>query len=70
MSEILTYLMQNADERYRKQIHYIFQRLNSEKVEEEEESQSDTNDEDNDYDDMEDEDEIGEVFYFETFLLI
>lgn len=60
MSEMLTFLMENADERYKKQIHYIFQRLNSEKVEEEEESHSDTNDEDNDYDDMEDEDEIGE----------
>jgi len=67
MSEMLTFLMENADERYKKQIHYIFQRLNSEKVEEEEESHSDTNDEDNDYDDMEDEDEIGEVIHFYSF---
>jgi len=62
MSEILTYLMENADERYKKQIHYIFQRLNSDSTEEEEESQNETNDEDNDYDDMDDEDEIGEVW--------
>jgi len=60
MSEILSYLMENADERYKKQIHYIFQRLNNDQSEEEEESQNETNDEDNDYDDMDDEDEIGE----------
>ena len=64
MSEILSYLMENADERYKKQIHYIFQRLNSDQAEEEEESQNETNDEDNDYDDMDDEDEIGEVILF------
>ncbi len=59
MDEILSYLMENSDERYRKQIQYIFEQLNSDKVEED--AQSDGNDEDNDYDDMEDDDEIGEV---------
>jgi len=50
--------MENSDERYRKQIQYIFEQLNSDKVEDD--AQSDGNDEDNDYDDMEDDDEIGE----------
>lgn len=59
MEEILKYLMENADERYKKQIHYIIQRLNSDVPDED--AQSDANDEDNDYDDMEDEDEVGEV---------
>jgi LisH domain-containing protein ARMC9 len=59
MDEILSYLMENSDERYRKQIQYIFEQLNSDKVEDD--AQSDGNDEDNDYDDMEDDDEIGEV---------
>ena len=31
MNEILTYLMQNSDERYRKQIQYILEQLNTDK---------------------------------------
>ena len=58
MGDILAFLMENVDERYRKQIHYILQRLNSDHVDEE--THSDT-EEDNDYDDMEEEDEMGEV---------
>ena len=62
MNDILEYLMQNSDERYRKQIQYILEQLNTDKTVDDD-AQSDTNDEDNDYDDMEDEDDFGEVLY-------
>jgi len=61
MKEVLEYLMENSDERYRKQIQYILDQLNSDKTTDDDDAQSDTNDEDNDYDDMEDEDDFGEV---------
>jgi len=64
MKEVLEYLMENSDERYRKQIQYILDQLNSDKTTDDD-TQSDTNDEDNDYDDMEDEDDFGEDEYIE-----
>lgn len=64
MNDILEYLMQNSDERYRKQIQYILEQLNTDKMVDDD-AQSDTNDEDNDYDDMEDEDDFGEDEYIE-----
>jgi len=60
MNEVLSYLMENSDERYRKQIQYILEQLDADKAADDD-TQSDTNDEDNDYDDMEDDDDFGEV---------
>jgi len=62
MNEVLSYLMENSDERYRKQIQYILEQLDADKTTDDD-TQSDTNDEDNDYDDMEDDDDFGEEEY-------
>ena len=59
MNEILNYLMETSEERFRKQIQY-----NSEKIEDEEDNLSDDNEDENDVDDMEDDDELEEVILF------
>jgi len=50
MQEILTYLMQNSDERFTKQIMYIMDQLNKE--EDDDDALSDQNEEDADVDDI------------------
>ena len=64
MNEILNYLMETSEERFRKQIQYIIEQLNSEKIEDEEDNLSDDNEDENDVDDMEDDDELEEVILF------
>lgn len=61
MNEILNYLMEHSEERFKKQIQYIKDQLNSDKVEDD--AASDTNEDENDIDDMDDDEEIGEVIF-------
>jgi len=67
MNEVLSYLMENSDERYRKQIQYILEQLTTDKTTDDE-TQSDSNDEDNDYDDVEDDEDFGEDEHTEETL--
>lgn len=60
MNEILNFLMDNSDERFKKQIQYIKEQLNSDKTEEDD-AASDSNEDENDIDDIDDDEEIGEV---------
>ena len=62
MGDILEYLMNNSDERFKRQIHYIIEQLNSEKNDDD--AISETNEDENDVDDMDEDEEIGEVLYF------
>lgn len=59
MNDIFKYLMDNSDERFKKQIQYIMDQLNRERSEEDD-VQSDSNEEDNDVDDIDDEEDVGE----------
>lgn len=63
MNEILDYLMDHSEERFKKQIQYIKDQLNSDKEPEDDndEANSDTNEDENDVDDNDEDDEIGEV---------
>lgn len=59
MNEILSYLKENSDERFTKQIQYIMDQLNKQ-GNQDEGNESDSNEEDNDVDDIDDEEELGE----------
>lgn len=59
MNEILNYLMEHSEERFKKQIQYIKDQLNSDKTEDD--AASDTNEDENDVDDIDEDEEIGEV---------
>ena len=61
MADILEYLMNNSDERFKRQIHYIIEQLNSDKNDDE--AMSETNEDENDVDDMDEDVEIGEVIH-------
>jgi hypothetical protein len=60
MNDILNYLMENSEERFKKQIQYIIEQLNNDKLDEQEDNLSENNEDENDVDDMEDDEEIGE----------
>lgn len=59
MNEILNYLMEHSEERFKKQIQYIKDQLNSDKTEDD--AASDANEDENDVDDIDEDEEIGEV---------
>ncbi|KRX04691.1 Armadillo-type fold [Pseudocohnilembus persalinus] len=59
MGDILNYLKENSDERFKKQIQYIMDQLSQEK-QEDNDAMSDAQDEDNDVDDIDEEEDAGE----------
>lgn len=62
MNEMLDYLMENSEERFKKQIQYIKDQLNNQKSEmDNDDASSDSNEDENDIDDNDDDEEIGEV---------
>ena len=62
MNEVLDYLMDNSDDRFKKQIQYIKGQLNSDKTEDD--AASDANEDENDVDDIDNEEDAVEVSWF------